>query len=89
MSYHGLEIFFQNLGDADSIFVRHWDHGVCTNILIDGGYGQDCEQVVDFLNDRARDSGDATIHHLVCSHSHDDHAGGLGEIGYRLSGDSD
>lgn len=77
MSYHGIEIFFQNLGDADSIFVRHWDLGTPTNILIDGGYKKDHEQVVDFLNDRAEESGDSTIHHLVCSHCHDDHAGGL------------
>lgn len=77
MSYHGIEIFFQSLGDADSIFVRHWDQGTLTNILIDGGYRKDHEQVVGFLNDRADETGENTIHHLVCSHCHDDHAGGL------------
>lgn len=77
MNYNGIEIFFQDLGDADSIFVRHWDQGQCTNILIDGGYRKDCEQVVSFLCERARESGDIRIHHLVCSHCHDDHAGGL------------
>ena len=77
MSYHGIEIFFQNLGDADSIFVRHWENGVCTNILIDGGYKKDHDQVAKFLEDRARETGTSTIHHLVCSHCHDDHAGGL------------
>jgi beta-lactamase superfamily II metal-dependent hydrolase len=80
MSYNGFEIFFQNLGNADSIFVRHWTDGVPTNILIDGGWSSSADQVEEFLSDRAKESGVSTIHHLVCSHSDDDHAGGLVEI---------
>lgn len=77
MSYNGFEIFFQNLGNADSIFVRYWANGVPTNILIDGGWRSSVDQVEGFLADRARESGIATIHHMVCSHCDDDHAGGL------------
>jgi beta-lactamase superfamily II metal-dependent hydrolase len=80
MSFNGIEIFFQNLGDADSSFVRSWANGVPTNILIDGGWKKDADQVELFLRDRAQESGEASIHHLVCSHSHDDHAGGLVEL---------
>lgn len=80
MNYHGIEIFFQNLGNADSIFVRHWDNGVLTNILIDGGRKQHAPEVAKFLIERGKESGDATIHHLICSHSHDDHAAGLVDL---------
>lgn len=80
MNYNGIEIFVQNLGDADSIFVRHWANGVLTNILIDGGWKKDADQVEAFLRDRAKETGIAMIHHLVCSHSHDDHAQGLVEL---------
>ena len=77
MSYNGFEIFFQNLGNADSIFVRHWTEGVPTNILIDGGWPASADQVEGFLADRAKESGVSAIHHLICSHSDNDHAGGL------------
>jgi beta-lactamase superfamily II metal-dependent hydrolase len=76
MSYHGYEIYFQTLGNADSIFVRHHNQGVKTNILIDGGRKSHVEAVRGFLRDR----GESEIHHLVCSHHHDDHAGGLVEL---------
>lgn len=85
MSYHGIEIFFQNLGNADSIFVRHWDNGVLTNILIDGGWRKSADDVEKFLDDRANETGDETIHHLICTHSDDDHAGGLAELVARKS----
>jgi beta-lactamase superfamily II metal-dependent hydrolase len=79
MSYNGFEIFYQNLGNADSIFVRYWDNGNPTNILIDGGRKTHVEQIEEFLDERSKDTPEcsSTIHHLVCSHSDDDHAGGL------------
>jgi beta-lactamase superfamily II metal-dependent hydrolase len=76
MTYHGFEIFFQALGNADSIFVRHYINGAQTNILIDGGRRSHAEAVRSFL----RSLGETQIHHLVCSHHHDDHAGGLIEL---------
>lgn len=80
MNYHGIEIFYQNLGNADSIFIRYWWNGTLTNILIDGGWRTSAQQVKLFLAQRAKESGDPTIHHLVCTHSDDDHVGGLAEL---------
>lgn len=79
MSYDGFEIFYQNLGNADSIYVRYWNNSIPTNILIDGGRKTHVEQIEGFLNDRAKDCPQcsSTIHHMVCTHSDDDHAGGL------------
>jgi beta-lactamase superfamily II metal-dependent hydrolase len=85
MNYHGIEIFFQNLGNADSIFVRHWHNGVPTNILIDGGWRRSADQVEEFLSDRAAETNVNTIHHLICTHSDDDHASGLVELVERES----
>lgn len=79
MSYNGFEIFYQSLGNADSIYVRHWENSVPTNILIDGGRKIHVEQIEEFLEERSKDTPECTseIHHLVCTHSDDDHAGGL------------
>jgi beta-lactamase superfamily II metal-dependent hydrolase len=79
MSYNGFEIFYQNLGNADSIYIRHWQNSVPTNILIDGGRKSHVEQIEKFLQERAKDSPECSsiIHHLICTHSDDDHAGGL------------
>ena len=73
MNYHGYEIYFQTLGNADSIFVRCHTQGVKTNVLIDGGRKTHADAVRSFLRGR----GESEIHHLVCSHHHADHAGGL------------
>lgn len=79
MSYNGFEIFYQNLGNADSIYVRYWKNGVATNILIDGGRKTHVDQVEKFLDERSKDTPECSsdIHHLICTHSDDDHAGGL------------
>ncbi len=75
-SYYGIEIDMLNLGDADSILVSKWDAGGVTRILIDGGYRKDAETVQNFLDSM----GILHIDHLVCTHIHDDHAGGLVEL---------
>ncbi len=82
MNYNGFEVFYQNLGNADSIYVRHWENGVPTNILIDGGRKMHVEQIEKFLEDRSKDSPECSsrIHHMVCTHSDDDHVGGLVEL---------
>jgi len=79
MSYNGIEVFFQNLGNADSLYVRHWVNGIPTNILVDGGRKTHNEQVEKFLTERSNDAPECTttIHHLICTHSDDDHVGGL------------
>jgi beta-lactamase superfamily II metal-dependent hydrolase len=76
VSYHdGLEIDMISLGKADSILVtrRDWWRSTTTHVLIDGGNKGSADTVRSFLSSR-----DVTyIDHMVCSHPHDDHAGGL------------
>lgn len=74
--YNGIEIDMLNLGDADSILVSKWENDAVTRILIDGGRKKDAPTIQAFL-----DSFEIThIHHLVCTHIHDDHARGLVEL---------
>jgi beta-lactamase superfamily II metal-dependent hydrolase len=73
MNYHGFEVFFLCLGNADCIFVRHYLNGVKTAVLIDGGSKGHTSVVRNFL----RSLGENRINHLVCSHHHEDHAAGL------------
>lgn len=76
MSYHGFEVFFLYLGNADSILIRHYNQGVKTVILIDGGRKKHAPLVRKLL----QDLGENRIHHLVCSHHHEDHAAGLVDL---------
>lgn len=64
------------LGNADSILIRHFDNGVKTVILIDGGRKQHTPLVRKLL----KELGETKIHHLVCSHHHEDHAAGLVDL---------
>ena len=73
MSYDGIEVDMLNLGNADSILVTQWSAGVASRILIDGGNTSNAEKVLSFLSSR----GIKYLNHIVCSHPHDDHAGGL------------
>jgi beta-lactamase superfamily II metal-dependent hydrolase len=73
MNCDGIEVDMLNLGNADSILVTRWSAGVASRILIDGGNTSDAETVLNFLRNR----GIKYIDHIVCSHPHDDHAGGL------------
>jgi len=76
MSWNGLEIEMLSLGDADSIVVTRWLNDVPTRVLIDGGNKSDAKTVRGFLEDR----GIEFVDHVVCSHPHDDHSGGLSEL---------
>jgi beta-lactamase superfamily II metal-dependent hydrolase len=76
MSYEGVEIDMLNLGNADSILVTRWQAGVPSRILIDGGKTGDAQTILDFLKAR----GISYLDHVVCSHPHEDHVGGLVEI---------
>ena len=71
--YNGIEIDMLSLENADSILVTRWTLGIPEFILIDGGNKKNYSTVKAFL----ANSGIRHIHHLVCSHPHDDHAGGL------------
>lgn len=73
MSHNGIEIDMMSLGDADSILVTQWTNGKYTRVLIDGGNKSSATQVRQFLRRRGVDY----LHHVVCTHPHEDHAGGL------------
>src|SRR5262249_1463157 len=72
----GLELDMLSLGDADSILVTRWINGVPTRVLIDGGNKSSTSLVTSFLLARRI----RYIHHVVCTHPHDDHAAGLVEF---------
>jgi beta-lactamase superfamily II metal-dependent hydrolase len=73
MSYEGVEVDMLSLGNADSLLVTRWKAGVASRILIDGGKTGDAETVLAFLKKR----GIKFLDHIVCSHPHEDHVGGL------------
>src|SRR5439155_9351989 len=64
------------VGNADAILVTRWTNGTATRILLDGGDACDAGTVVAFLIRR----GATHLHHVVCSHPHDDHAAGLVDV---------
>ncbi len=76
MSYNGIEIDMMSLGDADSILVTQWTGNEYLRVLIDGGNKGSADTVRAFLRGR----GVTYLHHVVCSHPHDDHAAGLVEL---------
>lgn len=74
--YNGFEVFFLFLENADCILVRHYSAVKKTVVLVDGGGKQDTPIVRRFL----ADLGENRLNHLVCSHPHQDHGGGLAEL---------
>jgi beta-lactamase superfamily II metal-dependent hydrolase len=74
--YDGIELDMLSLGNADSILVTQWTGGQALRVLVDGGNKGDSDKVLAFLKKR----GVAYLDHVVCSHPHDDHAGGLSGI---------
>ena len=81
MDYNGIEIDMLSLGNADCILVTRWHDGIAERVLIDGGGKSSSAIIRKFL----RKHNISYIDHVVCSHSHDDHASGLTEL---LSDDS-
>jgi len=76
--YDGLEIEMLSVGKADSLLVTKWDRSSLkpTRVLIDGGKRGSVGRVRSFLVRR----GATYIDHVICSHPHGDHAGGLVEL---------
>lgn len=73
MSFNGLEIDMLNVGNADCIIVTKWEYDYPNRILIDGGGIGTASSVQDFLDYFKIKHFD----HVICTHHHDDHAGGL------------
>lgn len=73
---HGIEVDMLNIGDADCILVTGWNFGVVERVLIDGGNKNDAPKVKAFLAQRRI----THVNHVVCTHPHADHAGGLVEL---------
>lgn len=68
-----LEIYFLDVGQADSIFIRENDY----TMLIDGGNKADGENLVEFLKNELY-INDIDI--LIGTHPHEDHIGGLPNV---------
>jgi len=66
-------VSFIDVGYGDAIFLE-FPEG--EKVLVDGGYPEKGEAVRDFLVQK----GVRTLDYCICTHSHDDHAGGLTEI---------
>ena len=81
MTITGFEIDFLPVGEksssGDAIFFRYREGSGFKIILIDGGYR---ESAVTILNHMHEYYDTSHIDHIICSHPHDDHIGGLEEI---------
>ncbi|HNX52692.1 MAG TPA: MBL fold metallo-hydrolase [Pontiellaceae bacterium] len=76
-SYNGLEIFMMNIGNADCFLViRYYPGGTKDVVLIDGGNKSDAVDIAKHLTGL----GVTHVNHIVNTHSHDDHTGGLIEL---------
>ena len=62
-------------GSGDAITMRHRREGSDTIYVIDGGYTDDGQKIVDHISKYYE--GNSSIDHLVLTHSDNDHASGL------------
>jgi len=67
-----LEIYFFDVGQADSIFLKNNDY----TMLIDAGNNSDGENIVKFLKEKNINDIDV----VVGTHPHEDHIGGLDDV---------
>ena len=72
----GVEIDVLALGDADSILVSFWSAVGACRVLIDAGTARDGPRVASKISSL----GIARLDHVVCTHPHNDHSGGLATI---------
>jgi beta-lactamase superfamily II metal-dependent hydrolase len=71
--FDGFEVDMLNLGDADCVVVTEWTTYGPFRVLIDGGRESDAEIIREFFHRRDY----RVFYAAVCTHLHDDHAGGL------------
>jgi beta-lactamase superfamily II metal-dependent hydrolase len=74
--FNGIEIDMLSLGDADCILVSFWSGFIVNRVLIDGGNKGDAPIIREFL----RSQQITDIDHVLSTHLHDDHSGGLIEL---------
>lgn len=67
-----LEIYYMDVGQADSILIRHLDN----NILIDAGNNADGKLLVDYF----KTLGISHFDYVIGTHAHEDHIGGMDDI---------
>ena len=68
-SYDRLEVFFIDVGQADSALITCGD----MTMLIDGGNVGDGQRIYSILKERNIE----TLDYVICTHAHEDHVGGL------------
>lgn len=67
-----LEIYYLDVGNADSILIRYHD----SNVLIDAGNNGDGEKLVNYFNEL----GIKKFKYVIGTHAHEDHVGGMDDI---------
>ena len=72
----GLELYFFDVGQADSILVRCGGR----SLLVDGGNRDDGPWLVQELSEL----GVTALDYIACTHPHEDHAGGLAYVANRV-----
>lgn len=73
MSYSGIKGSFLRVGDADAVIINQFEGTSKTTYLVDGGNVNDSELVLGKLSEMKL----SRIDHLISTHSHADHLGGL------------
>ncbi len=68
----GFELHFIDVGQAKSILVQHGE----LSMLVDAGNVADGKTVCDYLYN----CGITSLDFVVCTHAHEDHAGGLADV---------
>lgn len=74
--FDGIEIDMLSVGNADCVLVTRWNGFSTERVLVDGGNKGTAKQVRGFLHA----IGANYIDHVVCTHPHDDHVGGILEL---------
>ena len=67
-----LEVYFIDVGQADSILVKNNDE----TMLIDAGNNEDGKDVVNFIKEK----GISKLNYVIGTHPHEDHIGGLDDV---------
>ena len=77
----GMEVTFLDVGEGDAIFISADGE----TMLVDGGLPEYSDMIYSFLKER----NVRFIDHVVCTHPHSDHVGGLsGALSYARAGDA-